>query len=293
MSETGMMADIAAVTDNNRGYYPMPYPMFGGYGNGGFGMDGSWIWIILLLALVGGFGGGWGGGFGGFGGAGIGLTDGGLLGYAIGNNATKSDLSSVQVSNKLDNISTQLCGGFADTSTQLCNGFNNINTGLLSGFANTNLNACQNTNNIVSAIDNARFAQQQCCCETKSGIADLKYTVATENCADRAALNEGVRDIIASQVASTQKILDTLCQDKIDAKNDIIAQLRQELLYSRGQASQIEQTAQIRAGQIKEVDDLYNRLSNCPVPTTPVYGRTPIFTCNNNGCGCNGSQFIA
>ena len=294
MAETGMMADIAAVTDNNsRGFYPMPYPMFGGFGGGyGNGFGGEWIWAILLLALFGGFGGGWGGGFGGFGGAGIGLTDGGLLGYAIGNNATKGDLSSVQVSNKLDNLSTQICGGFADTSTQLCNGFNNINTGLLSGFANTNLNACQNTNNIVSAIDNARFAQQQCCCDTKSSIADLKYTVATENCADRAALQMGIRDIITNQTASTQAILDKLCDQELQAERRENQNLRSELMYARGQASQIEQTAQIRAGQVAEVDALYNRLSQCPVPTTPVYGRTPIFTCNNNGCGCNGSQFV-
>ena len=304
-------ADVAAVVDNNRGSFGYGYPMmpvmpWGGFGGGyGNGFGGDFIWVILLLALFGGWGGGFGGGF-----AGGGLADGGLLGYAIGNNATKGDLSSgltnVQNSSKLDSISTQIGAGFANNSTQLCNGFsdvqssiasgvNTINTGLLSGFANSNLANCQNTNAIVSAIDNSRFAQQQCCCETKAGIADLKYTVATENCADRAALSDGVRDIITAQTANTQKILDTLCQDKIDAKNDIIAQLRQELLYSRGQASQIEQTAQLRAGQIAEVDALYNRLSQCPIPSTPVYGRTPIFTCNggwNNGCGCGNSQFI-
>ena len=274
-------------------------------------MDGSWIWIILLAVLFGGFGGGFGG-FGGFGG-GYGLTDGGLLGYAIGNNATKSDLNSITTSNKIDNVSTQLCNGFADVQSSICNGVNSINTGLLTGFGNTNLNACQNTNAITNAISDSKFASLQsanaiqaqlaqnafnaekCCCENKAGIADLKYTVATENCADRAALSDGVRDIIANQTASTQRILDVLCQDKIDAKNETIAQLRQELLYSRGQASQIAQTAELRQGQIKEVDDLYNRLSSCPIPSTPVYGRTPIFTCNNgwnNGCGC-GSQFIA
>lgn len=302
-------ADVGAVMRANYGYgMPMMYPIMGGFGggfgNGGFGFGGDFLAILLLFAL---FGGGWGGGFGGFGGgaAGLGLDDGGLLGYAIGNNATKGDLSSglqnVQNGSKLDSISTQIGAGFANNATQLCNGFadvqssisngvNTVNTGLLTGFANSNLANCQNTNAVISAIDNARFAQQQCCCDTKANIADLKYTVATENCADRAALEMGVRDIITNQTANTQKILDTLCQDKIDAKNDIIAQLRQELLYSRGQASQIAQTAELRAGQIKEVDDLYNRLSQCPVPTTPVYGRTPIFTCNN-GCGC-GSQFV-
>ena len=105
----------------------------------------------------------------------------------------------------------------------------------------------------------------------------------------------GIRDVITNQTANTQKILDVICQDKIDSKNETIAQLRQELLYSRGQASQIAQTAELRQGQIKEVDDLYNRLSQCPINTVPVYGKTPIFTCNNNwnnGCGCNGSQFV-
>lgn len=323
-------ADIAAVVRPNGGYgyggYPMAYPVMpmfgGGYGNG-FGMDGSWIWIIVLLAIFGGFGNGFGG-FGGFGGGG--LADGGLLGYAIGNNATKGDLSSgltnVQNGSKLDNISTQLCNGFANTSTQLCGGFadvqnaisngvNSINTGLLSGFGNTNLNACQNTNAITNAISDSKFSALQstnaiqaqlaqnafnaekCCCENRAGLADLKYTVATENCADRAALEMGVKDILINQTANTQKILDTLCQDKIDSKNETIAQLRQELLYSRGQASQIAQTAELRAGQNAEVDALYNRLANCPVPSTPVYGRTPIFTCNG-GCGCNNgwNQFI-
>ena len=310
-------ADVGAVMRANGGYgygygMPMFYPAMGGFGggfgNGGFGFGGDLLAILLLFGL---FGGGWGGGFGGFGGglagAGFGLADGGLLGYAIGNNATKGDLSSglqnVQNGSKLDSISTQIGAGFANNATQLCNGFadvqssicngvNTINTGLLTGFANSNLANCQNTNAVISAIDNARFAQQQCCCDTKTAIADLKYTVATENCADRAALEMGIRDVITNQTANTQKILDTLCQDKIDAKNETIAQLRQELLYSRGQASQIAQTAELKAGQNAEVDALYNRLASCPVPTTPVYGRTPIFTCNNNGCGCNGGQFI-
>lgn len=296
MAETGMMADIAAVTDNNKGYgYPVPYPMFGGFGGGyGNGFGGDWVWVILLACLFGGFGNGFGG-FGGFGGAG--LTDGGLLGYAIGNNATKGDLTGVQTASKLDNIatqigagfannSTQLCNGFSDVQSALCNGFNNINTGMLTGFANSNLNACQNTNAITSAIDNSRFASQ-------SGIADLKYTVATENCADRAALQMSIRDIITNQTTNTQAILNKLCDQELQAEKRENQNLRSELMYARGQASQVQQTAELRAGQNAEVDALYNRLASCPVPTTPVYGRTPIFTCNSpwNGCGCN-SQFV-
>ena len=310
MGQSMTPADVAAVVDNNRGGYGFGYPVmpmmpFGGFGGGyGNGFGGDFIWVILLLALFGGWGGGFGGGFGGGG-----LADGGLLGYAIGNNATKGDLSAgltnVQNGSKLDNLSTQIGAGFANNATQLCNGFsdvqsaicngvNTINTGLLSGFGNTQLQSCQNTNAITNAIDNARFAQQQCCCDTKASIADLKYTVATENCADRAALQMGVRDIITNQTANTQAILDKLCDQELQAERRENQNLRSELMYARGQASQIEQTAQLRAGQIAEVDALYNRLASCPVPTTPVYGRTPIFTCNGNnfGCGCNGSQFI-
>ena len=125
----------------------------------------------------------------------------------------------------------------------------------------------------------------QCCCDNRAGLADLRYTVATEACADRAAVNDALRDVIAANTASTQRILDQMCADKIDAKNDEIAQLRQELLYARGQASQDIQTARILAGQTTEVDALYDRLNNCPVGTVPVYGRQPIFSCNN-GCGC-------
>ena len=83
-----------------------------------------------------------------------------------------------------------------DLASAVCNGFNNTNTNLLNGF-----------NSLNTSFLN-------CCCENKLGIADLKYTVATENCQDRQALNEGVRDIIASQVAGTQRVLDKLCQHK-------------------------------------------------------------------------------
>jgi hypothetical protein len=125
-----------------------------------------------------------------------------------------------------------------------------------------------------------------CCCENRLGIADLKYTIATENCADRQALSDGIRDVIASQTASTQRILDQLCQDKIDAKNDEIAQLRQEVLYARGQASQVAQNSTI-------INGIYDRLNQCPVGTVPVYGEQPIFTCpnNNSGCGCGCGNF--
>jgi hypothetical protein len=94
------------------------------------------------------------------------------------------------------------------------------------------------------------------------------------------------RDIIESQTRGTQTIIDKLCQLELDAKNDKISDLERQLTMADLRASQTAQNAFIQQGFSNEVDALYNRLNSCPVPTTPVYGRTPIFTCNNNGCGC-------
>ena len=223
----------------------------GGYGYGNGGFfNGDGIWAIILFAMI--FGnGGWGfGGNGGFGGG-----AGNML-YDINAN-TNRGFDNLAVHNELDEIQGTLTNGF----TNIANSFTN----LASNF-------------------------QQCCCDNKLAVADLKYTVATENCADRQALNEGIRDVIASNTANTQAILDKLCQQEIDAKNDLIATLRSQLSMADLKASQIEQTAAIKAGQVAEIDALYNRLSNCPVPSTPVYGRVPIFTCNGNGCGCTNVQ---
>lgn len=258
---------------------------FGGYNNGsnGMGWGGDWAWIILLLLLAGNGGWGFGGGFGGFGG-GLGYDFPWLLNGQQGINAnTNAGFRDAMLNDGI----TSVRDGISGLSTQLCGGFAGVNAAIANGFAQAEIgeNARQMAN--MQQLFGVQSALQNCCCENRANIADLKYTVATENCADRAALSDGIRDVIAANTASTQRILDQLCQDKIDSKNDTIAQLRQELLYARGQASQDVQTARILAGQTSEVDALYDRLNNCPVGTVPVYGRQPIFTCGSNNCGCN------
>lgn len=249
---------------------------------------------------------GWGNGFGGWGGN-VGseiypwMNQANLTSEGFQNALMNDNVTSIR--DGVQNLSTQLCGCCGDISTQLCNGFAGVNASVNGA---QNAIAQQLYTNQISDLERSFAAQTastqgmttiqsqlaQCCCDNRAATADLKYTVATEACADRAAISEALRDVIAANTASTQKILDQLCQDKIDAKNETIAQLRQELMFSRGQASQDVQTAVLRQGQIDEVDALYNRLSNCPVPTTPVYGRQPIFTCNNGcGCGCSGNNF--
>ena len=142
---------------------------------------------------------------------------------------------------------------------------------------------------------NALQAQlAQCCCDNRAATADLKYTVATEECATRNNSSMNARDIIDSQNRGTQAILDKLCALELDGVKGQLAQaqrenigLQNQLNMATMQASQTAQTAQILAGQSAEIDGVYNRLKNCPVPSMPVYGNTPIFTCNGGGCGCN------
>lgn len=105
------------------------------------------------------------------------------------------------------------------------------------------------------------------------------------------------RDIIDSQTRGTQAIIDKLCQLELDGIKGQLAQAQRENVGLQNQLnmaalreSQTAQNALISQGFANEVDALYNRLNSCPVPTTPVYGRTPIFTCNNSGCGC-GNNF--
>lgn len=261
-------ADIAAVT---------------GGGNGGYGFNGDGWWIILFLILA--MGGNWGNNGGGFGGGGN------VPWFMNTDNDIERGFDQMATSNGIQNLQTTVSNGFANAATQLCNCCGDMQMALANGFAGVE----QGANARQIANMNQNFGMQtammngfnsigsqfaDCCCENRLGIADLKYTVATENCADRAALSDGIRDIIANQTASTQRILDQMCSDKIDAKNDEIAQLRQEILFARGQASQVTQNASI-------INGVYDRLNQCPVGTVPVYGEQPIFTCNNNGCGCN------
>ena len=295
MESNGMSpADVAAVVGNTDRNFNYGYPVMPFYGNGygnnsGFG-EGGWLWLILILALMGGWGNNGNGGFGG------GFNN----DYAWLSNGqkeimqnTNSGFNTLQLANQLTGISS----GVQNLSTQLCNCCADINGTINGGFANAETaansrqmaNMQQNFNNQIATLqgfNNIGTRLDDCCCENRLGIANLNSTILAEICADRAALSDGVRDIITNQTFNTQRILDQLCSDKIDAKNEKISDLQREILMKDLQASQIQQTATLRLGQEAEVDALYNRLNSCPVPTTPVYGRTPIFTCNNNGCGC-------
>ena len=254
------------MTDSNGTPIVMPVsPYNGGYGNGGlFGMDGGW-WIILLLLCL---GGGWGG-FGNMGG--MGMFPWMMAGQTNGNNDVQRGFDQAAIISGITGVQNAVTSGFGDIQTALCGGFANVQN----GFAQAEIAA----NARQMADMNQGFALQTAVTgvgtATQAGLADLKYTLATEACATRAASS-----------ADRQMIMDKLCQLELDGYKRENDQLRSQLNMANMRASDIETRSYIAQGFSNEVDALYNRLNSCPVPTTPVYGRTPIFTCGNSGCGC-------
>jgi len=299
-----------ALTDetNGNGFYMPVAPAYGGGQGGGFGFGGDWGWIILLLLAFNGGWGGFGGGMGGYGGMMLGYDFPWLLNGQNGINTNVNDGfrdaqlhdSVTSVRDGISALATQLCGCCGDMQMAIANSTAGIQQALCSGFAGTTA-AVTSAQTAISqqmysnelASLNRSFAEQTANTQgftgVNSGIADLRYTVATEACADRAAVNDALRDVLAANTASTQRILDQLCQDKIDAKNDEIARLRQEINMQTLAASQAAQTAVFQQGLNNEVDALYTRLSSCPIPAVPVYGRQNIFQCGQQGCGCSGT----
>ena len=268
-----------ALTDGNGMYMPVAPAYAGGNGFGnGFCGDGWWV-ILFLFALM---GNGWGNGFGG----------GNQLGYDFpwllnGQSAINDNTNAGFQNAMLNDGITSIRDGISDISTQLCGGFagvtaavNNSQNALAQQLYTNQLADLERSFNAQTASTQGMSAIQaqlaQCCCDNRAATQDVKYTLATEACATR-----------QTNTANTQAILDKLCQLELDGYKRENDSLRSQLSAANLANSQTAQTAAILQGQANEVDALYNRLSNCPVPSTPVYGRVPIFTCNqNSGCGC-------
>ncbi len=293
---------------NDNGFYMPVAPAAYGYGGGGggglFGGNGGDIWGLLLVLLLAG-----NGMWGGFGGMGMGgmmwpMMIGGMGGgfgmdylYPWLNNSEhiSDGFRDQQLQSTVNGLQNAVTSGFGDVqlgiagiNQNICQTGNGIVTALNNGFSGAEIAANGRAMANMQQLFGVQTAITDCCCKQTANTADLKYTIASEECATRAASANNTRDIIDSQNRGIQTILDKLCDQELQAERRENANLRQELLYARGQASQTAQTVQIR-------DTIIDELRSCPIPAQPVYGSQPIFTCpnNNNNCGCGGCGFAA
>lgn len=235
--------------------------------NGAFGSgNGAWWLIILILFFA---MGGWGrGNFGGDNGGATVITPYPMGGFGGYDAVVQKGFDQSAIMSSLGTINTAVATGFSNAEVSRCNAQAN----LLQTLNNNQIATNAGMNALASSLQN-------CCCENRAATQDLKYTIATENCADRVAVTDGVRDIIANQTAGIQAILDKLCQQEIEAKNETIANLRTQLNLANLAASQNQQTAQILADNAAQTNALEQYLAPVPRPAYIVQ--------NPNGCNCN------
>lgn len=123
-------------------------------------------------------------------------------------------------------VGAEVQNGFNQSA--IMSGIQNIGTQLSNGFNQAEVGACNRQMNTVQAFNQLGVAGVQGFNQVASGLADLKYTVATEACADRTAINGAIRDVIENATANTQRIIDNqnmqsqailskICQIELDA----------------------------------------------------------------------------
>ncbi len=265
------------ISDGNNGMVMPVGPMYGagyGGGNGAFGGDwSSWILLFLIAMMFG--NNGWGNN---------------------GNSGANGQFPWLLASGQRTDDNVQAGFNQAATAGQLTAIQNSINT----GFANAEVANCnraltdlqanyQAQLNNLTGLNNVSMGLQNCCCENRQSIADLKATILQEGCADRNAVQNALRDVLTAQQAGIQSIKDQMCADKIDAKNEKIAELQQQLNFANLMSSQNAQTAAIQAGQRALANEVEQYVRPTPNPAYIV--QNPNCCYNQTGCGCG--SFVA
>ena len=267
-------ADVAAVMGNN--------------GNGfGFGNDGSGLFWLLVLFLFGFGNGGWGNG-------GYANVGGEIYPWMNQSQQINDGFRDQMINSNIQGIQNSITSGFGDVQNSLCGGFAGVNASINAAqngivqqmYANqiADMNQAFNAQtSILQGFNGLQSQLAQCCCDQRLATCQTQNIVQNEGNATRVADANNTRDIIDNMNRNNQAIMDKLCQLELDGVKNQLAQAERENLGLQNQINM----ANMQIGFNNETDALYNRLKNCPVPSMPVYGSTPIFTCNQNqGCGC-------
>ena len=251
--------------------FTMPVmPATGGYADGAGWGDGGWLWIIVVFALLFGWGNnGFGNGFGNGG------------GYAA-TVATQADIQrgfdTQNIVGKLDGINNGLCDGFYAQNTALMNGFHGVDNAICNlgfqtqqGFNTTNVALMQGQNALQAQL-------ADCCCQNREAISQVRFDMAQDTCALQNTMNTNTRDIIESQNAGTRAILDYLCNEKIST-------LQAENNDLRRAASQERQSALLTTAMSAQTQQIINAVNPAPIPAYQVPNPNVYYGCGN-GCGC-------
>lgn len=162
----------------------------------------SWLWIIVIFALL-----GFGNGFGGYGNRGSGIGE---------NYVLATDFANIE--RKIDGVNNGICDGFYAMNTGMLNGFAGVQNAVMAGGYETR-----------SAIADLGYNMQNCCCQTQRAIDQVNYNMAQGNCAIQNTINSTARDIIDSQREGTNAILGFLTNEKIGSLQAQNAQLNAQL----------------------------------------------------------------
>ena len=249
--------------------------LLGNRNNDGFGDNGA-LWLIIILVLFGGWGNrGYGNQGGGYGAGGIGGNE--LYPWLNQNEVVNTGFRDQMLNSGITGLQQSVTNGFAGVQQSLCSGFAGVNQGMSNGFSQIQMGMLQGINGLQAQ-------QAQCCCDNQLAMANQTAALLAEHCSDRQALNDGVRDIIASQNAGTQRILDKMCDQELQAERRENDNLRQQINMMNLAASQNAQTAQLLADNFAQTNALEQYLA--PVPRPAYIVQNPNCCGQNFGCGC-------
>lgn len=217
-------------------------------GFGGFGGDGWWI-ILFFIVLFGWGGNGWGGNNGGV-----------MDGYVL-----TSDFANLE--RKLDSVNSGLCDGFYAMNTGMLNGFANVTQAVTSGFQTAELSKCNQQAALMAQLNAMQMQAQECCCENRAAIAQVRYDMATQACDTRNTVQNATRDIIDNANSNSKAILDFLVNSKM-----------QDLQTEN-------QNLKLAASQAAQNNYLVSQLRPCPTPAyitcNPWASSAPYGACGN------------
>ena len=169
--------------------------------NFGFGDGGAFMWIFALLILA-------GGGFNGWGGNGFANA----IGYE--NLATSNEVQrGFDNQNSMAN-QREILAAVNSGTAQAVSATNQTFHDMLGVFSDKYTELARDIAGVALAQQQAVANQNECCCSTKMEIAQNRYEAAMNT----AAIN-------ANMTAQTQKILDVISQNTIEALQNRVNQL--------------------------------------------------------------------